>query len=281
NQEIMNKKSGKVFTDKLFKVFMKNGKEKWILIHVEVQDKDEKDFYDRMFRYFYRIYARFDREIYAIALLTDANKSKYASHFNYSFYGTEVNYKYNTYDFHGKDIEQLKQSSNPFAIAVVAGIYASKSKQDVEIRYEFKKSLITSILEKYETAEGMTIDHLNSLIYFVDYLLKLPEEMKHRLREELNPYLGEEVITKMRAEKRNQPPTIAELIEEGKEEGKKEAIKDIVITLIRDNYSDENISEITKLTRKEVEEIRKAVQSYKIETAFTCAADRPEHAPVK
>src|SRR5699024_7198882 len=103
-------------------------------------------------------------------------------------------------------------------------------------------------------------DHLNSLIYFVDYLLKLPEEMKHRLREELNPYLGEEVITKMRAEKTNQPPTIAELIEEGKEEGKKEAIKDIAISLIRDNYSDEKISEITKLTREEVEEIRKAVQ---------------------
>src|SRR5699024_5587990 len=176
------------------------------------------------------------------------------------------NYKYNTYDFYGKDIEQLKRSSNPFAIAVVAGIYAIKSKQDAEIRYAFKKSLVTSILEKYDTAAEATIDHLNSLIYFVDNLLKLPEEMKHKLREELNPYLGEEVITKMRAEKTNQPPTIAELMkeyeQEGIEKGKKEAIKNIseAISLIRKNYSNEKISEITKLTSEDLGEIRKSIQ---------------------
>src|SRR5699024_8512701 len=174
------------------------------------------------------------------------------------------NYKYNTYDFYGKDIEQLKRSSNPFAIAVVAGIYAIKSKQDAEIRYAFKKSLVTSILEKYDTAAEATIDHLNSLIYFVDNLLKLPEEMKHKLREELNPYLGEEVITKMRAEKSNPPPTLAELIvesrQEGKKEGKEEAIKDIVIALIRKNYSDQEIMKITELTTAELEAIRESLQ---------------------
>src|SRR5690625_2852728 len=106
NQEIMSQKGGKEIADKLFKVYLKNGKEKWILIHVEVQDRDEEDFPDRMFRYFYRIYDRFDREIYAIALLTDAKKSKYAGPFNYSFYGTKAYYEYNTYDFHWKDIIQ-------------------------------------------------------------------------------------------------------------------------------------------------------------------------------
>lgn len=232
------------------------------MIHVEVQDKDEADFSDRMFRYFYRIYDRFDREIYAIALLTDVKKSRYPSYFNYSFYGTEVDYRYNTYDFHGQDIEQLKKFSNPFATAVIAAIYASRSKQDIEIRYEFKKSLVTSILEKYDTAEEATIDHLNALIYFVDSLLKLPKEMMHKLREELNPYLGEEVITKMRAEKTNQPPTIAELIREYKQEGREEGIKDIsdAISLIRKNCSNEKIAEITKLTTDEIEELRKSLQ---------------------
>jgi len=268
NQEIMSQKGGKAIADKLFKVYLKNGKEKWFLIHVEVQDKDEEGFSDRMFRYFYRIYDRFDREIYAIALMTDVKKSKYAGPFNYSFYGTEINYRYNTYDFYGKDIEQLKQSSNPFATAVVAGIYASKSKQDVEIRYELKKSLVTSILEKYDTAAETTIDHLNSLIYFVDNLLKLPEEMKHKLREELNPYLGEEVITKMRAEKSNQPPTIAELIkdykqegrEEGIEKGKREATINFAKMLLHENYEDSEIVKLTGLSKEEVEEQRQIMQ---------------------
>jgi hypothetical protein len=54
HQEIIKKKGGKAIVDKLFKVYLKNGKEKWILIHVEVQDKDAPDFSKRMFRYFYR-----------------------------------------------------------------------------------------------------------------------------------------------------------------------------------------------------------------------------------
>src|SRR5699024_5177640 len=163
-----------------------------------------------------------------------------------------------------KDIEHLKQSSNPFATAVIAGIYASRSKRNIEVRYEFKRSLVTSILEKYEIADEAAINHLNKLIYFVDNLLKLPEEMKNNLREELNPYLGEEVITKMRAEKSNPPTTHAELIvesrQEGKKEGKEEAIKDIVIALIRKNYSDQEIMKITELTTAELEAIRESLQ---------------------
>src|SRR5690625_3884190 len=264
NQEIMSKKGGTAIAEKLFKVFMKSGVKKWILIYVEVKEIDEQDFSDRCFRYFYRIYDRFDREIYAIALLTDVKKPRYSNYFNYSFCGTKAYYEYNTYDFHGKDIEHLKQSSNPFATAVIAGIYASRSKRNIEVRYEFKRSLVTSILEKYETADEAAINHLNKLIYFVDNLLKLPEEMKDKLREELNPYLGEEVITKMRAEKSNPPPTLAELIvesrQEGREEGKEEAIKDIVIALIRKNYSDQEIMKITELTTAELEAIRESLQ---------------------
>lgn len=260
HQEIMKKKGGKAIADKLFKVYLENGKEKWILIHVEVQDKDEKNFSDRMFRYFYRIYDRFDREIYAIALLTDDKKSKYAGPFNYSFYGTKAYYAYNTYDFHGKDVEQLKQSSNPFATAVIAGIYASRSKQDVDLRYAFKKSLVTSILEKYEMAEEATIAHLNKLIYFVDNLLQPPEEMKHKLREELNPYLGEEVIMKMRAEKANQPPTIAELMREYEQEGIEKGKKEVAKRLIREKYKDAEIVKLTGLPSEKIEKLRETMQ---------------------
>src|SRR5690625_1547683 len=76
NQEIMSQKGGKEIADKLFKVYLKNGKEKWILIHVEVQDRDEEDFPDRMFRYFYRIYDWFDGEIYASCIMTYARTSR-------------------------------------------------------------------------------------------------------------------------------------------------------------------------------------------------------------
>lgn len=76
---------------------------------------------------------------------------------------------------------------------------------------------ITSLLKKYETAKGVKVEHLNALIYFVDNLLQLPEEMKRKLRGELNPYLGEEVYTKMRTNNINSLPTLGELMKESKE----------------------------------------------------------------
>jgi predicted transposase/invertase (TIGR01784 family) len=276
HQEIMKKKAGKAFADKLFKVFLKDGKEKWVLIHVEVQDENQQDFPERMFRYFYRIYDRFNREIFAVALMTDVSQKADPGRFSYSFYGTEVDYRYHMYDFHGKDIEQLERSTNPFATAVIAGIYASRSKKDSDMRYTLKRSLITSILKKYDTAEGITIEHLNKLVYFVDCLLQLTDEMNDKLRIDLDPYLGKEVKTKMRAEKTEQPPTLAELIEEGKlegrqegklegrqegkQEGGRETRESIVKVMLREKYAVQEIMKITGLSEDEIKEIQKHMQ---------------------
>lgn len=114
------------------KVHLKSGQERWILIHIEVQDRVGKDFAKRMFRYFYRIYDKHNQEVYAIALFTDARRSKATNHFHYEFFGTKVDYKYNVYSFYNQDIEKLKDSPNPFAAAVIAGIYASKTKYDAQ-----------------------------------------------------------------------------------------------------------------------------------------------------
>jgi len=260
HQQIIQIKGGKAIADKIFKMFLKNGKEKWILVHTEIQDKDEEDFSKRMFRYFYRIYDRFNREIYAIALLTNTKKSRHPNHFIYSFYGTEVNYKYNTYDFHGKDIEKLKQSSNPFATAVIAGIYASNSKKTLT-NVMLSRKIVISILERYDVADDHSIDHLNKLIYFVDNLLQLPAALKQKLREDLNPYLGKEVVSKMRAEKSNPPPTLAELIAESEHDGIEKGKKEVAIELIRDNFSDNQIKKLTKLSFEDIAILRKSLQN--------------------
>jgi hypothetical protein len=46
---------GKRLADVLVKVFLKDGSEKWLLIHIEVQGYYEKEFGRRMFIYNYRI----------------------------------------------------------------------------------------------------------------------------------------------------------------------------------------------------------------------------------
>jgi hypothetical protein len=43
------------FVDKLVKVYTRSGKEKYLLVHVEVQGNYDKTFTERMFKYFYYV----------------------------------------------------------------------------------------------------------------------------------------------------------------------------------------------------------------------------------
>lgn len=51
-----DEKSDTRFVDELVKVYRKDGKEEWLLLHVEIQGHLDQDFAQRMFRYYYRIY---------------------------------------------------------------------------------------------------------------------------------------------------------------------------------------------------------------------------------
>ncbi len=61
--------------DLLVKVFLRNGKEKIVLIHIEVQGYKDENFPQRMFTYYYRILDKFEKDITAIAVLTDGDKN--------------------------------------------------------------------------------------------------------------------------------------------------------------------------------------------------------------
>src|SRR3978361_1790391 len=85
------------FVDKLVKVFTKAGKEEWLLVHIEVQGYDDKDFARRMFTYFYRILDKYEKPITAIAIFTDTNKNFHPKAYEYDHLGTSNIYRFNTY----------------------------------------------------------------------------------------------------------------------------------------------------------------------------------------
>lgn len=262
------KKKGRVVADQIVKVHLKCGQEKWVLIHIEVQGEGSKDFAKRMFRYFYRIYDKHNQEVYAIALLTDLKQPKNANHFHYEFYGTKVDYTYNVYSFPDQKIEKLKDSSNPFATAVIAGIYANKAKKDINQRYTFKRKLMIQVLQISAQPED-TRTYLSALFHFIDNLLQMPKDLTTRLKEDIIPYLGEEASQQMLADKRNPSQTLAEIfaelkeegMEKGIEKGKKETIVHIVEKLVREDFSNEQIAKITELELEEVVKLRKSLLS--------------------
>ncbi len=72
-QIIRRAKVGKGIADKLFKVWLRDGREHWLLIHIEVQGYYEEAFPERMFRYNVAAYALYNREVVSIAVLCDAD----------------------------------------------------------------------------------------------------------------------------------------------------------------------------------------------------------------
>lgn len=62
---------GRRYADKLLKVFLIDGSEEWLLVHIEAQGQRDADFARRMFVYAYRLFDRYAREIVSLAVLTD------------------------------------------------------------------------------------------------------------------------------------------------------------------------------------------------------------------
>lgn len=64
------KRSSTRVVDKLAKVYLRDGGEAWMLLHLEVQGRNEKEFAERMHRYYYRLLDRHGRDVAALAILT-------------------------------------------------------------------------------------------------------------------------------------------------------------------------------------------------------------------
>ena len=120
-QIVADARVGKRLADKLFKVWRNDGREAWLLVHVEVQGQREKRFPRRMFEYNYRIYDMHGRPVVSLAVLCDEHPTWRPDHFGYNNWGCEVGIRFpvvKLIDFR-RDEAALEQSANPFAAVIL------------------------------------------------------------------------------------------------------------------------------------------------------------------
>lgn len=155
------------FVDKLVKVFTKSGNEEWILVHIEVQGYDDKDFGERMFTYFYRNLDKYGKRVTSFAIFTDAYKNFKPNSYSYEYLGTKINFQFNTYKVIDQEEERLMESDNPFAMVILTVLLATKKKgYDDENLFNHKFSLAKMLLSKKMSKRK--IDHL--LIFLQSYV---------------------------------------------------------------------------------------------------------------
>jgi predicted transposase/invertase (TIGR01784 family) len=157
------------YVDKLVKVTLKDGNEKWFLVHIEVQGYRDKTFEERMFTYYYRIKDKYQREITAWAILTDQFKSYKPVAFKSDFLGTSLTYHFNTFKILEQDQKILESSNNPFAIVVLTVHLALKAKKlDQNQLIDLKMAIVRNLLRK-----GIPKKKIDALLNFIQYYVRL------------------------------------------------------------------------------------------------------------
>jgi predicted transposase YdaD len=157
------------FVDKLVKVFRLDGHEEWLLVHIEVQGHADKQFPERMFRYYYRIFDRYQKPITAIAIFTGPNGRNMPGRYAYHFLGTSLTYEYNTFCITDPADEALAASENPFAMVVLAARKALLAGKIPERALLDQKLLVARLLLGKEKYSRRKIDMI--LVFLRNYIL--------------------------------------------------------------------------------------------------------------
>ncbi len=188
NETFAGNEPNKKITDKIVRYRLKNGKFRYLILHVEFQGKAERAFVERMYRYFVYIYIKYNsKDVTALAIYTGASRPKVFDTFSITCCGTKLSYKFNTYTVREQNEEQLLASDNPIAIAVLASLYLIKAGKDPNQKLDYKKKLIEIARKKdFDRAK------LFRLLNFVKYLIRLPSKFEFEFKEYINQFKNQE-----------------------------------------------------------------------------------------
>ncbi|WP_172432027.1 hypothetical protein [Orenia metallireducens] len=249
---------GKKMADRLVKVYLKDGRENWILIHLEVQGYYEAEFSARMFKYFYRIYDKYDKKIVALAIFTEGRKDYKPSSFDYEFHGTKLNYEYNSYKILEQEEVELLKAENPFAMVILAGLYTLKSKGKNSLRYSFKQKLFRLLLDRDYSKRK-----IKNIFEFLDGILFLPNDLELRFRDDIKETIGGDEVMSKELTNLYQVGKSEGKLEgklEGRVEGKLEGKLEIAKKLLEKKMDINDIMEVTELSEEQIKLIKERTQ---------------------
>lgn len=219
-QIIRRAKVGKGLADKLFKVWLRDGNECWLIIHVEVQGTCDPKFGKRMFCYNIAAYSMYNQEVVSLAVLSDENPTWRPNSFHYGRWGAQTRIDFLTAKLLDQDAEALKKSDNLFAAVVLAQLEALATRKKYQDRRQRKLSLVKGLYKRHWKPEDV-----RQLFRLIDWMMDLPDDLEEAFRQDVYTYEEEKhmphvvTIESMAIEKGR-----AEGLRKGREEGLREAI---------------------------------------------------------
>jgi hypothetical protein len=211
---------GRRYADKLVKVFLLGGQEAWLLIHIEIQGYWDAGFPKRMYVYNYRIFDRFRRQPYSVAVLADESPGWRPTHFGEAVWDCLATIRFPVVklsDFRA-NWSLLEASANPFATVVMAHLKTQETQGNPTDRYRWKWAFTRRLYQL-----GMARDEIIQLYRFIDWLMRLPDELEAEYLQAIETYEKEQTVTFITyAERIGEERGFQEGKQEGKQEGRQE-----------------------------------------------------------
>jgi len=166
--------------DKLVKVWLLDGHEAILYIHLEIQSQRDSGFAKRVFIYHYRLYDRYGPCVTSLAILGDDSPDWRPKRYQYQTPGSQMSFRFTTvklWDYRNQ-LERLQKSRNPFAQVVRIHLMSLQTRHATVPRLEGKKALLQALYEA-NFSEQQFFD----LYVFLDWVLTLPEELEQQFND--------------------------------------------------------------------------------------------------
>jgi hypothetical protein len=249
--------------DKIFKVFLKDGGERWMLVHVEVQGGRDSEFAKRMLTYYYRILDRHNRPMTAIAIFTGEDGKNMPNRYEDHFMGTHLVYQYNTLCLTDYSDGDLAASNNPFAVVLIVAkerlLYLQEALTDEEFDRELlrQKLLVVSLLlDKKIFGEkkiAAIMRFLNNYVHF-----KKPETNRI-FRIEVDKKIGKNNI--MGIHEQVTEIKVQEALEEGNRRLRASQEQSVKAFLCNTEFSVEKIASLVGVSVSFVEQVKGSLRN--------------------
>ncbi len=157
-------------------------------MHLELQNIGESDFAERMFVYNYRLRDRYNLPVASLAVLGDEKADWRPNTFSSELWDCQIDFRFPIVKLldYGQDWAALEQSTNPFAIVVMAHLKAKETRKDLGDRQRWKLILAKQLYQK-----GFARTDVINLLRFIDWVIQLPQDLEKSFWQEIYSYQEE------------------------------------------------------------------------------------------
>jgi hypothetical protein len=249
------KPSSTRIVDKLVKVYLRDGSERWMLLHVEIQGNNDKTFGRRMFEYFIRLFSKHGHPVAAIAVLTGKDGKEMLAAYEDRCLWMRVRYEYKTLCITDYPDEVLKASTNPFAAVMMVAKEAllkvkgtDEEKDNVLLQ---QKVLMVRLLKERMAIFGE--EKTEAILSFLNnYVLFKKPETNRKFMEQIDRIF----------EKKNTMGIIEQLAEIKRQEALEEGEEKFVRSLLaKTEFSPAKIAELVGVPVAFVQKIKKSLKA--------------------